>query len=142
MWVPTVALWTLAWNRWCVRPWRSIDVLAVLVAIADLVGIVTHAARVSTVGRLGSIALFVVIAVRMVRERQAWLLALLALALLVVSFFGGELVDPLGVPGIWFPFGIGVSRTQYLYAIAIPVVALVVARTFQGRVFEAQSRAP
>ena len=29
MWVPAVAAWTLAWNRWCLRPWRSIDVSAV-----------------------------------------------------------------------------------------------------------------
>src|SRR5580765_1956564 len=28
MWVPTVAFWTLAWNRWCLRPWRSIEVSA------------------------------------------------------------------------------------------------------------------
>ena len=23
MWVPAVAAWTLAWNRWCLPPWRS-----------------------------------------------------------------------------------------------------------------------
>jgi hypothetical protein len=32
------------------------------------------------------------------------------------------------VPGIWFPFGIGVSRTQYVYAIAIPLLAFLVVR--------------
>ena len=26
---------------------------------------------------------------------------------------GDQLLDPVGVPGIWFPFNIGVSRTQY-----------------------------
>ena len=30
------------------------------------------------------------------------------------------------VPGIWFPFGIGVSRTQYVYAIAIPLLAFLI----------------
>ena len=34
MWVPAVAAWTLAWNRWCLRPWRSIDVSAVVLAVA------------------------------------------------------------------------------------------------------------
>src|SRR5262249_39145650 len=29
MWAPVVAAWTLAWNRWRLRPWRSIDVSAV-----------------------------------------------------------------------------------------------------------------
>jgi hypothetical protein len=33
------------------------------------------------------------------------------------------------VPGIWFPFGIGVSRTQYSYAIVIPLLGLVIVRT-------------
>ena len=56
-------------------------------------------------------------------------LALAALLSIVVSYFGTELLDPLGVPGIWFPFGIGVSRTQYSYAIAIPLLGLVIVRT-------------
>jgi hypothetical protein len=42
---------------------------------------------------------------------------------------GGELLDTIGVPGIWFPFGIGVSRTQYVYAIAIPLLAFLIVRT-------------
>jgi hypothetical protein len=132
MWVPTVAFWTLAWNRWCLRPWRSIDVSAVLVAVAGIAGVVTHAANVTTGSRLGSIALFVAIAVRIVRERRMRILALVTLASIMASFFGGELLDPIGVPGIWFPFGIGVSRTQYIYAIAIPLAALLVVRTIQG----------
>ncbi|MEO7326061.1 MAG: type II toxin-antitoxin system RelE/ParE family toxin [Dokdonella sp.] len=51
------------------------------------------------------------------------------LALITVSFFGDELLDPIGVPGIWFPFGIGVSRTQYIYAIFIPLLAFLIVRT-------------
>jgi len=46
-----------------------------------------------------------------------------------ITSFGGELLDPIGVPGIWFPFGIGVSRTPYVYAIEIPLVAIVIVRT-------------
>jgi hypothetical protein len=33
------------------------------------------------------------------------------------------------VPDIWFPFGIGVSRTRYIYAILIPVLAVLIVRT-------------
>jgi ABC-type multidrug transport system permease subunit len=57
------------------------------------------------------------------------ILALAALVSIIAAFFGGELLDPIGVPGIWFPFGIGVSRTQYVYAIAIPLLAILMART-------------
>ena len=57
------------------------------------------------------------------------ILALVTLASIMVGLFGGELLDPIGVPGIWFPFGIGVSRTQYVYPIAIPLLAFLIVRT-------------
>src|SRR3954469_5467258 len=72
---------------------------------------------------------FVVIAARIVRGGSMRVLALVTLASIVAGLFGGELLDPIGVPGIWFPFGIGVSRTQYIYAIAIPLLALLIVRT-------------
>ena len=59
------------------------------------------------------------------------ILAVVVLASIITAFFGGELLDPIGVPGIWFPFGIGVSRTQYIYAIAVPLLALLIVRTIQ-----------
>jgi hypothetical protein len=34
-------------------------------------------------------------------------------------------VSTLGIPGIWFPFGVGVSRTQYAYA-SFAIVAFAV----------------
>ena len=135
MWVPTVAAWTLAWNRWCPRPWRSIDVLAIVLALVGLVGALLHAQGTTLASRLGSIALLVVIGARIVRRGPMRILAPITLASLVLGLFGGELLDPLKVPGIWFPFGIGVSRTQYVYAIAIPLLAFLIARTvaFSGR---------
>jgi hypothetical protein len=60
-------------------------------------------------------------------------LALATLAFTVLAFFGGELLDPIGVPGIWFPFGIGVSRTQYVYTIAIPLLAFLIVRTLPSK---------
>jgi hypothetical protein len=97
--------------------------------VAQIVGAVTHLASVTSVSRLGSIALFVIIGARIVRGGAMRILALITLALIIVAFFGGELLDPLGVPGIWFPFGIGVSRTQYIYAILIPLLAILIVRT-------------
>jgi hypothetical protein len=129
MWVPTVAAWTLAWNRWCPRRWRSIDVAAVVLAIATFIGVLSDSASVTSGSRLGSIALFVVMGARIVRSGPLRILASVTLASIVAGLFGGELLDPIGVPGIWFPFGIGVSRTQYVYAIAIPLLAFLIVRT-------------
>jgi len=129
MWVPAVAAWALAWNRWCARPWRSVDVSAIALAIAAIVAIVLQAASVTRDVRLALIALFVVIAARIVRGGAMRMLALATLLSIVAALFGGELLDPLGVPGIWFPFGIGVSRTQYLYAITIPLLGVLIVRT-------------
>jgi len=123
----------LAWNRWCRRPWRSIDVLAVVLAIAGTVGVMTHSASWTSGTRLGAIALFVVIAARMLRDGPMRVLSLVTLASIMAALFGGELLDPIGVPGIWFPFGIGVSRTQYVYAITIPLLAILIVRTLAPR---------
>lgn len=133
MWMPTVAAWALAWNRWHQRGWLTIDVSALAIAVAGIIAAATQAARVTSVSRLGSIALFVIIAVRIVRHGPGRIPAIIALSLITVAFFGDELLDPIGVPGIWFPFGIGVSRTQYIYAILIPLLAILVVRTMGDR---------
>jgi hypothetical protein len=128
LWVPAVAAWAVAWNRWPARPWRSVDVSAMVLAIGALVAIALHSARATRDVRLAFIALFVMIAMRVVRGGTMRVLALATLAAVVAGLFGGELLDPLGVPGIWFPFGIGVSRTQYIYAIVIPLLAVLIVR--------------
>ena len=129
MWVPTVAAWTLAWNRWCPRPWRSIDVSAVVLMVAGIIGAVIQSASVTRGSRVGSLVLFVVIGARIVHSEPRRILALVTFVSIIVALFGGELLDPIGVPGIWFPFGIGVSRIQYVYAIAIPLLAFLIVRT-------------
>jgi hypothetical protein len=129
MWVPTVAAWTFAWNRWCLVPWRSIDVSATVLAVSGIAGVVMHSAVVTSGSRLGSLALFVVIGARIAGGGPMRILAPLTLASILAGIFGGELLDPIGVPGIWFPFGIGVSRTQYIYALAVPLLAFLIVRT-------------
>ncbi|HET9833571.1 MAG TPA: hypothetical protein VFP91_17745 [Vicinamibacterales bacterium] len=133
MWVPTIAAWTLAWNRWRLPPWRSIDVSAMVLAVAGIIGAVIHAASVTSGSRLASLVLFVVIGARIVRRGPMRILALATLASIMAALFGSELLDPIGVPGIWFPFGIGVSRTQYVYAIVIPLVAFLIVRTLTSK---------
>ncbi|WP_321470530.1 hypothetical protein [uncultured Paludibaculum sp.] len=126
MWVPAVAAWALAWNRWCPQPWRGIDVSAAVLAVAATIGAVTHAASLTRGSRLGSIGLFVVIGARIVHSGPMRTLSLVTLASILAALFGGELLDTIGVPGIWFPFGIGVSRTQYIYAMAVPLLAFLI----------------
>ena len=133
MWVPAVAAWVLAWNRWCPPASRGIDLAAVMLAVVGAAGAAAHATTVTTISRLGSIALLVVIGVRIYRRGDLRLLALATLASIMAGLFGAELLDPLGIPGIWFPFGIGVSRTQYLYALVIPLVGILFARTLLPR---------
>ena len=67
------------------------------------------------------------------------ILAFITFASTMAGLFGGELLDPIGVPGIWFPFGIGVSRTQYIYALAIPLLAILIVRTLGPKKSESGS---
>ena len=129
MWMPTLAAWALAWNRWGQRPWRIVDVAAIVIAVMEIIAAAADVASVTRGCRLASIALFVIIGARIVRSGPMRVLASITLGLIVAASFGGELLDPIGVPGIWFPFGIGVSRTQYVYAILIPLMAVLIART-------------
>jgi hypothetical protein len=64
----------------------------------------------------------------MVRHGPMRNLAIATLVTILVSQYAGEL-GSLGVPTIWFPFGIGVTLTQYVYALAIPLLAVLIVRT-------------
>lgn len=131
MWIPMVAAWTLAWNRWCPIQLRSIDVSAIILAIVAIIGGTIHSPNITSVSRIGSIVLFVIIGVRIFRSGPTRILALVTLATIIAALFGPELLDPIRIPGIWFPFGIGVSRTQYVYAIVIPLIAILIVQTIQ-----------
>jgi hypothetical protein len=133
MWIPTLAAWLLAWNRWCLPAWRSIDVAALGSMALGIIGASTSSASLVSASRWASLAVFLVLGTRILRCGPARPLALAAWATLLAALFGGELLDPLGVPGIWFPFGIGVSRTQYVYAIAVPLLAMLMVRTAADR---------
>jgi len=132
LWMPTVAAWAMAWNRWRLRPWRIVDGLAAAIMVCEIVAVEAHAVMVTSIARILSIALFLLIGARIVRGGTMRILALINLALIMAAFFGDELLDPIGVPGIWFPFGIGVSRTQYIYAVLIPLLACLMVRSLDG----------
>jgi hypothetical protein len=83
------------------------------------------AALVSRWDRYAFIALWVYIVYRGIRERgrEAWV-ALPAIVLISIGQFGSEL-SALGVPGIWFPFGMGVSLANYAYLFSTFAIAVL-----------------
>lgn len=133
LWMPlSLAAWTLAWNRWCPRSSRAIDNATLLLAVVGVAGGAMHVMAMTRIARLGLLALLVLIVVRMVRGATMRIMAVATMAIILVAQFADEL-SSIGVPGIWFPFGIGVSRTQYAYAIAIPLLALLIVRTLHSK---------
>jgi hypothetical protein len=127
-----LAAWTLAW-----RAWLNLDQMQWL---ARLVGALTFAYMLAqfltsswfhdipanwvaaasdwgiVIVRLIFVCLTAAIAYQGVRRkgREGWLV-LPALLLISVGQFSQEL-SQLGLRGIWFPFGTGVSRAQFAYA--------------------------
>jgi len=131
LWTPlSLSAWTLAWNRWCLRASRTIDGTALTLAVVGVAGGAMNIMTMTRTSRLGLLALLVVIVVRMIRDGPMRIMAVTTMALIMVAHFAGELRS-IGVPDIWFPFGIGVTLAQYAYAIAIPVLALLIARSRQ-----------
>lgn len=117
--------WAHVWDRWTPHRVRWMTrlalVLAILMAVAGLVG--ETAAPLRLAMRLAFLVPLGGAAFRMLRQGSLRPLALLALLLVCIGLFAEEL-SLIGVQGIWFPFGVGVSRTQYAYALLIPTLAL------------------
>jgi hypothetical protein len=124
------AAWTMAWRSWfeAYRPtWlpKAVAALTVMLMIAKILMLpwLFHAAFPHTVitglrhlitgvhlAFLLALAWIVIQGIRS-QGREAWHAVPAVLAIAVV-LFGAEL-SALHVPGIWFPFGIGVSLGEY-----------------------------
>ncbi|TKR31056.1 glycoside hydrolase family 2 [Luteimonas gilva] len=119
-------LWSCAWNRWSGAPARWIARLACLLAVLAAIGgslgesgtMLRAAARLAFLLPLGMAAW------ALVRHGPIRFLAFVSLASIATGLYAEEL-SAIGVQGIWFPFGVGVSRTQYAYAVLIPALALL-----------------
>lgn len=133
LWMPlSLAAWTLAWNRWTARASRAIDAATLLLTVAGVASGLMQLALMTRLFRLGLLALLLLIGIRIARGGPMRAMAVTTLLTILVSQFTGEL-GSLGVPTIWFPFGIGVTLTQYVYAIAIPLLALLIVRTMRTK---------
>jgi len=115
--------WTAAWNDWAEgRDRRIVLLIAIAAWVLRVVAAVTQADALVSVGRAVFAVLFVAIAVRIMVRGERRLLALATMAVIATALFINEL-SRLGIPTIWFPFDIGVTLTQYAYALALPLLS-------------------
>jgi hypothetical protein len=128
----SIGAWVLAWRSWfrlrepgwilnAVVALTLAYILAQLFSRSWFYGVFPHAVDsglhlVITGVRLLLLLMLVFIVYRGTRQqgREGWI-TLPAVLLISVALFAQEL-SLLHVPGIWFPFGTGVSRTQFAYA--------------------------
>ena len=141
-----LAAWALAWRDWFrlgKRPWlrNAIAALTVIYMVFVLIGrpwfgpealhgIRPTANAIVAATRVVFAALYLwIVALGALRlsKPSAWLAAFAAL-LVGIGLFATEL-NALGIPGIWFPYGVGVARGQYAYAAFIALLfALILTR--------------
>jgi hypothetical protein len=122
--------WTLAWRSWFQLPGRAwlhgVGLLTFLYAGAEFLerswfhGVFPHAVNAAADFLITGVRLVFVILMALIvyggtrRRGEVWY-GLPALLLISIGQFAREL-SALGIPGIWFPFGTGVSLTQFAYA--------------------------
>lgn len=117
--------WTMAWNHWTDgRDRRLISCAAVAAGVALVASALADSPLLAGAGRAVFALSLLAIAIRVVRHGDHKWLALAAMVLTSVFLFPADL-STLGVPGIWFPFNIGVSRSQYAYALVLPLLAFL-----------------
>ncbi|WP_426270153.1 glycoside hydrolase family 2 [Dyella kyungheensis] len=143
----TLAAWLLAWRDWfrlnrhpwlgyvisvltlayiafaCIgRPWFAPDGTQGFKAVAHVVVMGLRLA-------LAALYLWIVgLGVARSAKLSTWLAALAAI-FVGVGLFATEF-NALGIPGIWFPFGTGVSRSQYAYGVFTALLfALILMRS-------------
>jgi hypothetical protein len=124
--------WTIAWCQWLRLPARRwIAPAATLLTLLHIAlqclhaswfhGVFAHGVEEALAACAAAVrvlfvplTLFILVRVAAQPGRERWF-ALPAIVLMSIGLFAQEL-SRLHVPGIWFPFGTGVSRTQYAYA--------------------------
>ena len=118
--------WAIGWNLWADGKSRRLVPFAAVAAWAILtIGAFIPSALLAGTGRAIIALCLLASAIRIAIHGEHRLLALATLLLTATGQFAADL-SALGVPGIWFPFNIGVSRSQYAYALALPLLALAI----------------
>jgi hypothetical protein len=150
----SLGAWTFAWYYW-VRPRHSAWLPAAIGTLTLILMILTILRRSWFYGAFAPsfqaalrfcsqsarlvfliMTLYVLFRALVQPSREKWF-AIPAILLVSVGIFAQEL-SLIGIPGIWFPFGVGVSRTEYAYAIFdTALLALLLRRLYSFRVLPA-----
>jgi hypothetical protein len=132
-----LGVWAMAWLRWFrIGRWRVLAVAVGALTAAYVASRLISGAWRPTAPidrnaalfrafsmdcRLGFAVLFIALAVLGLSDRRhrSWL-ALAGMAAVAAAVFGPELAS-LHVKGIWFPFGVGVSLSEYACTALVPI---------------------
>jgi hypothetical protein len=131
--------WLMAWWEWfdLHQPkWlpKIIAILALLYMAAQLPGLsgvsnsTIHISfqTIADYIRLLLLAMMLFIIYQGIRKQgKKGLLVLLAALLVTIALFPKEVSELHIIPGIWFPYGVGVSRGQFFYAAFVFVMYIV-----------------
>jgi hypothetical protein len=126
-----LATWTLAWARYLrlkedrlkMLVWTLLGLYVACLIASDYwfskalpAALESALSLTISIIRLTFLGLALYLLWRAIRSKlqQRWILAV-AMILVAIGQFAPEL-SRIGIPGIWFPFGTGVSRTQFAYA--------------------------
>ena len=144
--VATVILRPLMLGSWLMTWWEWFElhqpkwlpkitaILTLLYMATQLLGlswisnsiIHTHFQTIADYMRLLFLALMLFIIYQGIRKQGTKdLLVLVAILLVSIGLFSKEVSELHVIPGIWFPYGVGVSRTQYVYAAFIFVMYVI-----------------
>lgn len=135
--------WVMAWRHWYqLERWRWLTgVIGILTALGVVLVLSLPHDTLAMLRPLWRAPLAIVLlatAIVGLRKRQPDRVLVFVVVLFVAgSQFSGALTA-LGVPGIWFPFGTGVSLTQYLYVGIIVGLAVMLIRIVQRAVAHGQ----
>ncbi len=139
--------WLMAWREWYQLgqlSWlsKTIAVLTLVYIVAQLLALPwfpvsaahTTFQSIADYTRLLFIALLLLIVYLGMRKsgRKEWI-DLFALLLVSIGLFAQE-ISALHIQGIWFPFGVGVSRGQFAYAAFVVVMFMILLRRKQKTV--------
>jgi hypothetical protein len=131
--------WLMAWREWFdlhQSKWlpKIIAILVLLYMAAQWLGLswvsnsINHAhfQTMADYIRLLFLALMLLIIYQGIRKQGAKdLLVLVAVLLVTIGLFPREVSELHVIPGIWFPYGVGVSRGQFFYAAFVLVMYVV-----------------
>jgi len=136
-----LASWLMAWREWfdLQQPkWlpKIVLLLTLLHMIAQLFGaswilnsLYTNFQAMSDYIRLALLALMLFTFYQGIRKQGVKnlsdVLVLVAMMLISIALFPKEVSELHIIPGIWFPYGVGVSRGQFFYAAFVVVMYVV-----------------